>query len=170
MKFSSVMIALLAGVLLAGCASDSANVYSKEQMRRMATVQSGIVDNVRHVKMENPTGIGAVAGGVIGGIAAGDNIGGGNGQIVSGILGALLGGVIGNTIERNVNTSDALEVTVRLNNGQRVVIVQEADVQFQPGQCVDVISDGATTRVAPAYRCDGDAPSKDGKKPASETF
>ncbi|KAF0814741.1 Outer membrane lipoprotein pcp [Andreprevotia sp. IGB-42] len=154
MKHSSLIAAVLAGALMAGCASDSANVYSKDQMRRLATVQSGLVDNIRSVKMQNPTGIGAAAGGAIGGIAAGAHIGGGNGQIISGILGALLGGMIGNSIEKNVNSSDAFELTVRLNDGQRVVVVQEADVPFQLGQCVDVISDGQTSRVAPASRCD----------------
>ncbi|SMC26474.1 outer membrane lipoprotein SlyB [Andreprevotia lacus DSM 23236] len=158
MKITSLIPALLLGAMLAGCASDSANVYSKDQMRQLATVQSGVVDNVRSVKMQNPSGVGAAAGGVIGGVAAGGNIGGGNGQIVSGILGAIIGGIIGNTIEKNVNSSDALELTVRLSNGQRVVVVQEADVQFQLGQCVDVISNGRSSRVAPAARCDGDTP------------
>ncbi|HSC80382.1 MAG TPA: hypothetical protein VLC08_08515, partial [Chitinolyticbacter sp.] len=130
--------------------SDSANVYTCDQMRAVAIVQSGVIDQMREVRMEDSTGIGAVAGGVIDGIAAGRNIGGGSGQIVSGILGSILGGLLGNVIEENVMSKQALEISLTLDNGQRMVVVQEADQPIIPNQRVDVISDGQTTRVVPA--------------------
>ncbi|TJZ77682.1 hypothetical protein FAZ21_03145 [Chitiniphilus eburneus] len=138
-------------VALAGCAtSDSANVYKRNQMRTAATVQSGVVEQVREVRMEDSTGVGAVAGGVIGGIAAGRNIGGGTGQIVSGVIGSIVGGLLGNKIEENVMAKQALEVTVLLDNGQRMVVVQEADQPIIARQRVNLISDGQTTRVVPS--------------------
>ncbi|WP_051710593.1 glycine zipper 2TM domain-containing protein [Andreprevotia chitinilytica] len=149
MKLTSLMAAVMAGALLAGCASDSANVYSKNEMRRAATARSGVVQNVREVKMEDSTGIGGVAGGVLGGVVASQNIGGGTGQIVSGVLGAIAGGLIGNQIEKSTTAKKALEITVKLDNGSRLVVVQEADIAFSVGQRVDVLDDGRTSRVVP---------------------
>jgi outer membrane lipoprotein SlyB len=38
-------------------------------------------------------------------------------------------------------------VTVKLDNGQMVAIMQEADETFRPGDRVRILSDGATSRV-----------------------
>ncbi|GHD67763.1 hypothetical protein [Jeongeupia chitinilytica] len=142
---------LVAAALFAtGCANTSSNVYNRDQMMQAATVQSGAIENIRSVKMEDSTGVGTVAGGAIGGIAAGGNIGGGNGQIVAGILGAIVGGLAGNAIEKGVTQQDAYEVTVRLDNGQRMVIVQKADAPLAVGQRVDILTDHKSTRVVPA--------------------
>ncbi|GGP23586.1 glycine zipper 2TM domain-containing protein [Silvimonas iriomotensis] len=151
MKFvNTVVIAVAAASLgLAGCASDSANTYSRSQAMRTATAQAGTVESVRSVRIQNDTNaIGTIAGGVIGG-AAGSQIGGGNGAIVAGVLGAIAGGVAGNQIEKQGTTQNAYEITVRLDNGQRLVITQAADMAFSVGQRVDVVSDGQTTRVVP---------------------
>lgn len=153
MKFLKSMCAaaLVGTVALTGCASDSANVYTKDQMRRAATAQAGAVENVRMVKMQDSTGIGGVAGGVVGAVG-GSAIGGGNARIVTGVLGAIAGGLAGNAIEKGTTQKDALEITVKLDNGQRLVVVQEADVSFSVGQRVDVLNDGQTTRVVPTTR------------------
>ncbi|MDR3425855.1 glycine zipper 2TM domain-containing protein [Silvimonas sp.] len=154
MKLRSTLVIALAATSLAlvGCASDSANTYTRSQAMRTSTAQAGIVESVRNVRIQNDTNaIGTIAGGVIGG-AAGSQIGGGNGAIVAGVLGAIAGGVAGNQIEKNSSTQAALEITVRLDNGQRLVITQAADMSFSAGQRVDVISDGQTSRVVPVQR------------------
>ncbi|UXY15907.1 hypothetical protein N8I74_02500 [Chitiniphilus purpureus] len=158
-------------LLLGGCAtSDSANVYKRSQMRNAATVQSGVVEQVREVRMEDSTGIGAVAGGVIGGVAAGRNIGGGSGRVVSGVIGTIVGGLIGNRLEEQLTSKDALEVTVLLDNGQRLVVVQEADQPLAPEQRVNVLSDGQNTRVVPSNDPPpGSRPSR-GASPAALTL
>lgn len=140
-------------LVVAGCTTpDSANVYSKHEMRRPAKVRSGVIEQIRLVKMEDAMGIGAVTGAAIGGIAAGSNIGDGRGSLVAGIVGALLGAILGDKIERGVVRKDVLEITLRLENGERLVIVEDADINLQPGQAVDVIDDGRTARVVPAAR------------------
>lgn len=131
-----------------GCASDSANVYSRDQVKRAATAQAGIVESVRNVQIKDSTGIGGVAGGVIGAVG-GSSIGGGNGSIVTGVIGAVAGGLAGNALEKGATAKDALEITVKLDTGQRLVIVQGADTQIVPQQRVDVLNDGQTTRVVP---------------------
>jgi outer membrane lipoprotein SlyB len=134
-----------------GCTTpDSANVYSKQEMRSAAKVRSGVIEQIRPVKMEDSSGIGVVSGAAIGGIAAGGNIGRGSGSVVAGIAGVLLGGILGDKIERGIVRKDVLEITVRMQNGERLVIVEDADIQLQPGQAVDVIEHGKTVRVIPA--------------------
>lgn len=149
-KFACAALVSVA-LLTTGCTTpDSANVYSKSEMRRPAKVRSGVIEQIRLVKMEDAIGIGAVTGAAIGGIAAGSNIGGGRGSLVAGIAGVLLGGILGDKIERGIVRKDVLEITVRMQNGERMVIVEDADINLQAGQAVDVIDDGKTARVVPA--------------------
>jgi outer membrane lipoprotein SlyB len=142
MKTAILAVALATG--LAGCMSrESANVYSK-QVVRMATV-----DSVRKVLIDgSQSGIGAAAGGVAGGVA-GSGVGQGRGSAVVGVLGAVAGGVAGNVIEKKATTKDAFEILVRLDSGEMRAIVQEADVAFQPGQRVRLLTSGGVTRVTP---------------------
>lgn len=138
-------------LLITGCTTpDSANVYSKSEMRRPAKVRAGVIEQIRPVKMEDAMGVGVVSGAAIGGIAAGSGIGRGSGSMIAGIAGALLGGILGDKIERGVVRKEALEITVRMQNGERLVIVEDADIALSAGQAVDVIDDGRTARVVPA--------------------
>lgn len=140
-------------LLTTACVSpDSANVYQKGEMRRIGTVRSGVIEQIRQVKMEDSQGIGAISGGAIGGIAAGSRIGRGSGSSIAGIIGALLGGMLGDRIERGITRKDVLEIIVRLNSGERIMIVEDTDITLQAGQAVDVIDNGKTARVVPAAK------------------
>jgi len=141
---------LLAAWVLAGCAThESANVYDKHEAGREQTVRMATVDSVRKVVLDgSQSGIGAAAGGAVGGIA-GSGVGHGNGSAVAAILGAVAGGLVGNMVEHKGTSKDALEITVKLDSGELRAIVQEADVDLQPGQRVRLLSSGGVTRVAP---------------------
>jgi outer membrane lipoprotein SlyB len=146
---TSILAAALA-VLLAGCIThESADVYDKHEAGREQTVRMATVDSVRKVALAgSQSGVGAAAGGAVGGIA-GNQVGHGAGSAVGAVLGAVAGGVAGNVIENKATTHDALEITVRLDSGEMRAIVQEADVQFTPGQRVRLLSSGGVTRVTP---------------------
>ena len=60
-----------------------------------------------------------------------------------------LGGVAGNTIENRMTEKAGLEITVRLESGELRAIVQEADLEFTPGQRVRLVTSGGITRVTP---------------------
>ncbi|MBL8506337.1 MAG: glycine zipper 2TM domain-containing protein, partial [Methylobacillus glycogenes] len=92
------------------------------------------------------TPIGGGAGAVVGGIA-GSSVGGGKGQAIATVLGALVGGLAGAAAEEGVTRKDGLEITVKLENGTMLAIVQEADVAFSPGDKVRLVESGGTTRV-----------------------
>lgn len=143
-----IVLVLLAGTgLLASCASSrSGQVYSRDQARQEMTVSYGTVREVRSVQIEGTqSGVGAVAGGVAGGVL-GSQIGGGAGRIVGGVLGALGGAAVGAVSEEGLTRRNGLEIMVELDTGQTLSIVQEADVQFSPGERVRVLraSDGSS--------------------------
>jgi len=49
---------------------------------------------------------------------------------------------------RRRTRKDALEITVKLDGGGLIAIVQEADEQFNPGEKVRIVEGGGTTRVS----------------------
>ena len=139
---------LLISLILAGCASSrSGDVYTRDQARREMLVRSGVVESIREVTMEGTkSGVGGLAGAAVGGVA-GSHMGGGTGQIVGAIFGALLGGLAGSAIEENATKKNAQEITVRLDGGQLIAVVQEAGEYFNPGERVRVLSGDGSTRV-----------------------
>ena len=141
--------AALVALVITGCAAPGlgSSSYSREQARREQTVRMGVVESVREVKLEGTrSGIGAGAGAVTGGLA-GSNIGHGTGSAIAAVAGALVGGVAGQAAEQGLTAKRGVEVTVKLDSGQMLAIVQEADETFRPGDRVRILSDGATSRV-----------------------
>jgi outer membrane lipoprotein SlyB len=135
--------------LLFGCASGTGGKdYSREQTRTVQDVQMGIVEAVREVNIEGTkTPIGAGAGAVVGGVA-GSTVGGGKGSVVGAAVGAVLGGLGGAAAEEAITRNKGVEITVKLDSGRLIAIVQSADETFQVGDRVRVLSGGGTTRVS----------------------
>jgi len=148
MNALKLVATMLIFLVLAGCASSkSGDVYSRDQARREMLVRTGIVESVREVAMEGTSsGAGTFAGAAVGGVA-GSTVGGGRGQIVGAIIGALLGGLAGSAIEENATKKNALEITVNLDGGNMVAVVQEMGEIFYPGERVRVLSGDGSTRV-----------------------
>lgn len=149
MSYSRICLAAAVfATVLTGCAAGlGGSTYSRDQARREQTVRMGYVESVREVKLEGTrSGVGPAAGAVVGGIA-GSTVGGGRGSAVAAVLGAVAGGVAGQAAEQGVTGKRGVEVTVKLDNGQMVAIMQEADETFRPGDRVRILSDGATSRV-----------------------
>ncbi len=136
--------------IAAGCASSrSGAVYSRDQVRKAQTVQMGTVEMVRQVKIEGTKSVvGPLAGAAAGGVV-GSTIGHGSGRTVATVLGALAGGAAGAAVEEAVTKKDGLEITVKLDSGETIAVVQEADIPFAVGDRVRILtaSDG-TTRVS----------------------
>lgn len=142
------MAAVLAVAALAGCAQGLGGAsYTRDEARREQNVRMGVVESVRPVQIEGTrSGIGPAAGAVVGGVA-GSTVGGGRGSAVAAVIGAVAGGVAGQVVEEGTTRKNGVEVTVKLNNGALVAIVQEADETFRAGDRVRILSDGRTSRV-----------------------
>ena len=149
MKASQLMVVGLLSIFLAACASsNSGSVYNRDDARKVQTVRTGVVESVRTVKLEGTKSpVGTIAGGAVGGIA-GSSIGGGRGSAIAAVIGAVAGGLAGSAIEEGVTRKDALEITVKLDGGSLIAIVQEADEIFKAGDKVRLIENGSTSRVS----------------------
>ncbi|MBU3724400.1 MAG: glycine zipper 2TM domain-containing protein [Burkholderiaceae bacterium] len=148
-------LALLTGCAIAiaalsGCATQSSSsaVYKSSDTQREQTVRMATVEAVRKVMIQRDSkGIGVVGGAVVGGIA-GSTAGKGKGADIGTVLGAIGGMVAGQAIENQANQREGLEITVKYDNGDTRIIVQEADVDVRPGDRVRIVSGGGVTRVS----------------------
>lgn len=145
-------LAVVGTLGLSGCASSRAgNVYSRDQARAAQTVTWGTVQAVRAVRIEGTRSqVGTASGAVVGGLA-GSTVGGGTGRAIATVGGAVLGGVAGAAAEEGITRTSGVEVTVAMDNGNTIAVVQEAapGEQFAVGQRVRVLAGGGVTRVAP---------------------
>lgn len=149
MRFSRLIMLLVLPAVLAACASsNSGSVYSREEARKVQTVKTGVVESVRQVKLEGTKSpVGTVAGAAVGGVA-GSTIGNGRGSTIAAVIGAVVGGIAGSAAEEGLTRKDGLEITVKLDSGNMVAVVQEADEPFSPGEKVRLLENGGATRVS----------------------
>lgn len=149
MKYAAIITAFTIISLATGCASSkSGEVYSRDQARQAMTVRLGTIEFVKEVQVEgSKSGLGAAAGGIAGGVA-GSTIGGGKGSTLAALGGAAIGALAGHVAEEKMTKFNGLEITVKLDDGDVLAVVQEADVMFVVGDRVRVLTgrDG-TTRV-----------------------
>jgi outer membrane lipoprotein SlyB len=148
MTRSAWITAALCVLALGGCAyPQGSRDYRGYQVMGEQSVRFGVVDSVRPVNIQpRETGVGTAGGAVLGGIA-GSNVGGGSGQVAGAVGGAILGGILGSQVERSANERPGVEITVLLDSGKYISVVQEADESFRPGDRVRILSGRGTTRV-----------------------
>jgi len=149
MRTTQLILVLSLAALLNACASSNAgDVYSRDEARKVQTVKMGVVESVRAVKLEGTkTPIGAGAGAVVGGVA-GSTVGHGAGSTIAAIVGAVAGGLAGSAAEEGITRKNGVEITVKLDSGPIVAVVQEATEVFLPGEKVRLLESGGTTRVS----------------------
>ena len=147
------MLLVLASLLVAvtGCMSTlTGESYSRDEARRAQTVEYGMVEYVRPVVIEGTkSGVGPVTGAALGGIA-GSTVGHGRGSAAAGIVGAVAGGVAGGLAEEGATKKQGVEITVRMDNGRIISVVQQVSgsASFHAGDRVRVLTLGGTTRIA----------------------
>ncbi len=151
MKLISVLTIALA-VLLSSCAQDSltGDVVSRSEAGQAQNVQRGRITSIRPIKIEGGNNAGTLVGGLAGGLL-GSNIGSGRASNTAGAVGgALLGGAVGSRAEQSMNSRNGIEITVRLDQGGSMAVVQEVSPResFSQGDRVRVLSGGGRTRVS----------------------
>ncbi|MDM8569285.1 glycine zipper 2TM domain-containing protein [Thiotrichales bacterium HSG1] len=127
--------------LLGACTNNrSGRIYNESDALQVEDVEEGMVESVELATIrKDGTIIGTAGGTILGGIAA-STIGGGTGKQLAAVGGAIIGGLLGHYFEQGVTDRNALKVVVRLDSGEKVVIIQEDDVLFQKGERVNVFS------------------------------
>ena len=145
-----IAVMVITTSFITGCASSrSGQVYSRDEARQVQTVENGTVESVKEVMIEGTkTPIGTAAGGVAGGVL-GNTVGSGSGRTIATVVGALAGAAAGTMAEEGITRKQGLEIIVRKDSGQTIVVVQEADIPIAVGERVRIITaaDG-TTRVS----------------------
>ena len=149
-RLVQLTLVAFATAVLAGCATpQSGLVYSPSEARSIQTVRKGTITGIQPVVIQgNNNQIGAIAGGAVG-AAVGHAMGEGRGNTLTTILGAVGGAIAGSQVQKQANTQRGLQLTIKLDNGQTVSVVQSADQKFYVGQRVRLISGSAHTRVTP---------------------
>lgn len=152
MKKMTVALAILVAFSVTGCANTdifSGDVYSASQAKEARAITYGTILSVRPVKIQadNKGVIGTVGGGALGGIA-GSAIGGGRGQAIATVIGAVAGAVAGSTIEEKMSQVNALELTIRKDDGEQIVVVQKADNRFSAGRRVRIVGSRSDLNVS----------------------
>lgn len=150
MTTRAVLGALVVALMLGGCAAGmGGRDYARADARRTMVVQFGTVAGVRGVNLEGTkTPIGTVTGAAVGGIA-GSTIGSGKGSAVGAVLGAVVGGMTGAAVEEGATRKVGVEVTVRMDDGQYLAVVQADEGEnFRVGERVRILRDAGETRVA----------------------
>lgn len=143
---------LLSAALLQGCAyrSHADNVYADTDTQRAHSITMATVTAVRVVTIErSPTGVGGAAGAQVG-LALGGFAGKGHGQgsFVGSVLASVAGDLAGQAIESRVARLPGLEISMRLDDGQQISLVQAADEPFKKGDRVRVLSAEGKSRVS----------------------
>ncbi len=137
---------------LTGCVSGlQGSTYSRSEARQVQDVEFGTVLSTNPVVIEGKqSGAGQLPGAIIGGVA-GSSVGEGKGQQIFTILGAIGGAVVGSMVEEQATRSQGLELTIKMDSGKTLSIVQEVDNinVFLKGQRVRVLTRGALARVSP---------------------
>ena len=146
------LVCLPVVVLFASCAQDTmtGDVYQKRDTRQAQSVDAGRITSIRPVKIEGGHTAGTLVGGLAGGLL-GSNIGHGHTSHTAGAVGgALVGGAVGSQVEQSMGSRNGIEITVRLNQGGSVAVVQEVNPReaFSVGDRVRVLSSGGSTRVS----------------------
>lgn len=140
---------LLAGFGLGGCTPKATpGSIPQGQVGQVIPVQYGTVSAVRAVEIRpGQTRLGALTGAALGGIA-GSQVGSSTAANVAGaITGGVAGGAIGSAVQGSARSS-GIEVTVSLDSGESVSIVQYGDPRdFRPGDRVRVGGAAGNARV-----------------------
>ena len=125
--------------------------YSASQARNAQRIQRGTVLDVREVSIhaDSNSGFSGNTGSYVGGAigaAAGYGTGGRNQVIAATVLGAL-GALAGNFVQNQVSEKKGLEIDVRLDSGEEIVVSQGADQFFSEGDKVRIINGNGVIRV-----------------------
>ncbi|MBR9874950.1 glycine zipper 2TM domain-containing protein [Vibrio sp. J1-1] len=149
------MLLTFSVIVLGGCTSPNpyGDAYGSADTRKVQQVYYGTVEKVEPVTIDASTqsnAIGTIAGAAVGGIL-GSKVGGGSGSDIAAIGGGLLGGYAGSKTAEATAKRNGVNLTIRLEDGKIISIVQEANpnMMFQPGQAVQINMYGSDARVVP---------------------
>jgi outer membrane lipoprotein SlyB len=149
----ALITAIASSAVLTGCANSSltGDTYSQSDARKVQQVEYGSVLSVKPVVIEGDREglVGNLGGTIIGGVA-GNSVGGGNGQAIATAVGAIVGGIIGQTSEEKLTRKQGQEITIKMDTGKTISVVQEVKDKafFVANDRVKLLKLNGVTRVS----------------------
>lgn len=127
--------------LLCGCASGGGyETVPRSSAGTTQTIDQGTVVATRDVRIEGESSQLGLYGGGIMGSAVGSTVGSGDGQVLASAGGAVVGAVVGKQVEKAMTSKIAQEITIEMDDGSTVVVVQEwREPSFNAGERVSVL-------------------------------
>ena len=145
----------LLALALSGCINSNryaGDVYQASDAKTIQSVVYGTVVHVRPVQLQagdDKNIVGAIGGAVLGGFL-GNTVGGGRGRSLATAAGAVAGGIAGQAVQGEINKVQGVELEIRKDDGNTVLIVQkQGNSVFTVGQRVVLGSDGHQVTVSP---------------------
>lgn len=122
-----------------GYSAGSASAYPPPVSNSAAYTQYGVVYSIEYLRQPaSGIGVGTIAGAVVGGII-GNQVGRGDGNTAATVLGAAGGAYAGHEIEkRNQQGSDIYRITVNMQDGSRLALMQTDLASIRLGDRVRV--------------------------------
>ena len=145
---AALTLAVVTASTLTGCANRgmSGHTFPASGAQAIWNVEYGEVVDVRPVAVEGEISLL----GILVGSAVGSAVGSGvSDSRNAGTVGAIAGAVAGGAIEQASSAMDAQQITVDLDSGSTVAIVQDDEDQFASGERVRVLTANAAS-VHPA--------------------
>ena len=133
-----VIVALLAF----GCAEAQykrSDVGQAPSSGRFQSLDEGEIIKVRKVIVEGEKSAVGVLAGAGTGLLLGSLFGRGTGKVLAMGAGAVAGGIAGSKVEEKATRTEALEITVKLENGEVVTVLQKQYDHFEVGDTVKVL-------------------------------
>jgi len=139
MKRAFVAMALVAAVFAFDAGAQLPPPLGADSSRA-EHIDYGVVEaiDVYREGSSSPISAGSVLGGLAGGVI-GHQIGSGRGRDVATIAGVLGGAYVGNNIQKS-NEKDRYRITVRLDNGTRMVLEEVGEGELRVGDRVHVVN------------------------------
>lgn len=120
-------------------AKNQTGTMSKESV---VTVKKGIVTSVKNVAVMGPKGR---AGGTVGSLAG--SILGSSIPVAGSLIGSMIGGAVGSEADKEFSKKPGLEITLQLDNGEKVTVTQLAETAFKKGDKVNLLIENNKGRV-----------------------
>ncbi len=110
-----------------GCATT--DIYSRDDVgvAYAQSTRNGVIEAKRDVTIEGKRSFVGVLLGGVGGAAIGSQVGGGSGQDIATAAGAIVGALAGSELEKRIRRQGGAELTIRMENGERLLIVLPGD-------------------------------------------
>lgn len=140
-KVVRMVVSMFVLLQFSACApSRSGRLYSPQDALRSMKYEYGTVLSVKPAVIDGEQTSKSTLAGPILGAALGYGAGGGSYRAAAAAAGGVAGLIIAPLVEQHLNRRSALEIEVALDDGHRVLVLQEDDVAFLPGERVRVIT------------------------------